>query len=206
MAILYVETNFPVGIAEGQDGRGEALLDAPPFRTTLVIPAACFMEALSVIEFRRRGFDARDVGRINRLIDRATRDRTSPHAIDVARHLQAAKVAGDNWLNDVRTRLDVVLKRLVISADVVQLSASALDHAVDTPTPGLSPTDQLILSSILDHAQNHAEILKAFLSGDKHFHADDIRKQLRGAGIKTFRDALSARGWLDSQARGGTPG
>ena len=51
---------------------------------------------------------------------------------------------------------------------------------------------------ILDHASRHPDNEKAFLSGDvKAFgQGTDAWDALDEAGVKYFKDALSARGWL----------
>jgi hypothetical protein len=48
--ILYVETNFLMGIAEGQDPQAEDLLRNTPNSVRLATPSICFVEALTTLE------------------------------------------------------------------------------------------------------------------------------------------------------------
>lgn len=197
MAILYVETNLPIMIAEGQDRRADDLLADIPEHARLVIPSLCFMESLSVIEFKLRRFQEDDTRLLDRLIDDATRDETSAFAGDFAKHLQAAKVAGVDRINDVKVRLFSTLKNLAVIAEAIPFSPTALEETLDLSLMN-APTDQFILASILEHSAAFPNVPKGFLTGDKHFDQDAVRERLRVADIKFFRDATSARGWLRS--------
>ncbi len=48
--ILYVETNFLMGIAKGQDSQAEDLLRNTPNSVRLAVPSFCFVEALTTLE------------------------------------------------------------------------------------------------------------------------------------------------------------
>jgi hypothetical protein len=196
MAILYVETNFPLTIAEGQDRRSDEFLAAIPDHARLVMPSICFMESLSVIEFKLGRFQE-EIKLLDRLFNDATRDQTSMFAGDFAKHLEAAKVAGGLRINDVKARLESTLKRLAVIAEAIPFSPTALQETLDRPLMK-DPTDQLILASILEHSARFQDIPKGFLTHDDHFDDDAVRERLRTDGIKFFRDATSARGWLHS--------
>lgn len=47
MAILYIETNFVVGAARGQDPDADALLGVPSKALRILLPSVCVMETLS---------------------------------------------------------------------------------------------------------------------------------------------------------------
>ncbi len=154
------------------------------------------MESLSVIEFKLRRFEE-DTKLLDGLIDIATRDETSAFAGNFAKHLQAAKVAGVDRINDVKVRLALTLNRLAVIAEAIPFSPTALNETLDLPLMN-APTDQFILASILENSAALPNVPKGFLTGDKHFDQDAVRERLRAADIKFFRDATSARGWLHS--------
>jgi hypothetical protein len=62
------------------------------------------------------------------------------------------------------------------------------------------PTDNLILTTILQHASSRPSVKKAFLSeNSKDFAKNDVKRILEVAEVKYFRDAGNALGWLKSQ-------
>jgi hypothetical protein len=50
MAILYIETNFVVGAARGQDPHADALLALPATTLRIALPSVCVMETWSRYE------------------------------------------------------------------------------------------------------------------------------------------------------------
>lgn len=48
--ILYIETNFLMGIAKGQDPQAQNLLLNTPTSIAIVIPSICYVEALTTLE------------------------------------------------------------------------------------------------------------------------------------------------------------
>ena len=51
---LYVETNFPIGIAKGQDPEAAEFLESDSLDVQIAIPGVCVMEAFSVWEFEEK--------------------------------------------------------------------------------------------------------------------------------------------------------
>ena len=48
MVVLYIETNFLMSVAKGQDPQADSLLQNTPSSVRLAIPGICYMEALSI--------------------------------------------------------------------------------------------------------------------------------------------------------------
>ena len=200
MAILYLETNFLIAVAKGHDHQtGQVLTDFPP-DSRMAIPSICFMEALKAYHSDQRKFNKTLVS-LNPLIDDATRDKTSRFAVPLVEHLEGSKTTGGSRFNDIQTRLYDVMRVLSNSADWIELTAESLQSALDFPLVK-DPADALILSVILEHAQRHSEVKKAFLSGNTNdFKQEIVILKLRLAGIKYFGDPISAMGWLQSSPR-----
>jgi predicted nucleic acid-binding protein len=102
--LLYIETNFLMGIATGRDPKADVLLAHPPEGLRLAIPQVCFMEALSVsgrVEKQR----ARLTNRLEREIAQVRRDLTSRNAKDLLPLLERANVTNQKLGKDVSTRL-----------------------------------------------------------------------------------------------------
>ena len=199
-AILYVETNFVIGIAKGQDSEAESFLNSPPLPIRIAIPSVCFMEAFSVLtqESKSRKLF---IGQMDPHIRDAGRDATSRHAKKLRLNLERARIEGEALLNDIRDRLHQVLGRLSAIADLIHPSPAILQDAL-TGKFIEDPTDNLILESILSHARTHpVEMPKAFLSGNTNDFAgsDEIANALSGAGVKYFSRTVAALGRLRSQ-------
>jgi hypothetical protein len=61
--------------------------------------------------------------------------------------------------------------------------------------------DNLILQSIIDHANQHSEDQKAFISGNtKDFGKQNVQQILNSAGIQYFSNTKNFLGWLESQS------
>jgi hypothetical protein len=77
--IIYVETNFLMGVAMGREARGDDLLAATSASVQIAIPAGCYMESFSAFEDeqrRRNWFRAE----LERQIVQLRRDTTSANA------------------------------------------------------------------------------------------------------------------------------
>lgn len=199
MAIVYIETNFLMSIATGQDFEATNLLSNRSPGVRLAIPEACFMEALSVLEGKRRQRHrlAKD---LDQDIKELSRDRTSPSALALKGHLDQALIENTRLILEIDKRLFDAMLSLSKTAELIGLQVATLDQSL-RPDPLLDdPSDSLILFIILDHARHQVSEAKAFLSADKHFGTTEVRQALLGAGIeKYFTDAKNALGWLQSQ-------
>jgi len=113
--ILYVETNFVLGVAKGQDVlAGRFLADGFP-GVEVVIPGVCYMEAFSVLEYERKS-RSRFHEEMYRQSREAKWDRTSAHAPTLAGYLGQALIESDQLLNEFEDRLYGALENLTADA------------------------------------------------------------------------------------------
>jgi len=195
--ILYVETNFLIGIAKGQSPAAQALLASCPAQLRLAIPGVCFMEAYSV--WKQESKQRRDfLGKLQQPIREASRDVTSPSAKSLSFHLQQAEVDGQALLNDIGSRLDFALDQTSKVAEVIDLTTSIVQEALKRALIDDDPTDNLILECILSHARSRPSELKAFLSGnhndfEKSVAANDA---LDALNMRYFSRTEAALGWF----------
>ncbi|MFM2061037.1 MAG: hypothetical protein RLZZ507_707 [Cyanobacteriota bacterium] len=54
MTIVYMETNFLISIAKGQDARADNLLYNPPKSLEIFIPHICYIEAVTVYKLEKQ--------------------------------------------------------------------------------------------------------------------------------------------------------
>jgi hypothetical protein len=195
MAILFLETNYLMGIATGRDPEAERLLDRPS-PPGLAIPGICFMEAISALEAEQKRSDSFDAQLGTRIVQ-LRRDLTSHHASSLLVHLESAAIENQDLFNDVRDRLFGAIDRLSMVAEIIPTTPDILRDSLNVSHLG-EPTDNLILHSILRHARSAPPGSKAFLSGNfRDFDTPEVRDALRDAGVdKFFRTAQNALGWL----------
>ncbi|MGE3819960.1 MAG: hypothetical protein AB7I30_11020 [Isosphaeraceae bacterium] len=163
-----------------------------------MIPAICFMESPSVLEGERKAingfkqtllFQARE----------AKRDMRSAQADRLARVLETTVIGSDERLNLIESRLYECLLKLSDTAEVLGLSGQTMTGAMTSPAL-LEPTDNLILSCILDHARSSSSRPKAFLSANsRDFDEADAAGHFHAVGIRYFHRTDAALGWLSSQ-------
>ncbi len=197
MAILYIETNFPVGIAKGQDVDSDQLLfEARP--GSLRMPVVCYLEALSVLRAEQHRF--RELFKSFDGFDReAGRDATASAAGRFRTSLQEGKAAGAAVLNAIEQRLYDALEQLAAAAESLQPSVVSIQATRRTPLIA-DPTDALILSMILEDAGRSPQHEKGFLSANtRDFDEPGVRAALKAAGIIYLGTAKAARNWIGSR-------
>jgi rRNA-processing protein FCF1 len=196
-SILYVETNFLLACAKGQDLIANALIEAPSTEIQLMIPSVCFMEALSTIEAesRHRKKWINDLRSYRREVGR---DLHSSHAVELSSHLEAAAVGSENLLNDIKDRLLTAFGRMATAEQIIPLDPMTIHEGFRFDMLG-DPTDSLILSIILMHANRNPAEAKALLSGNhSDFDQPAVKDLLDGASIHYFSKTEAALGWLRS--------
>jgi hypothetical protein len=197
--LLYIETNFLIGIATGRDPKADVLLAHPPAGLRLAIPQVCFMEALSVagrVEKQR----ARLTNRLEREIAQVRRDLTSRNAKDLLPLLERANVTNQKLGKDVSTRLFDAIHLLGQTAELITISGAILDASRESVLIA-DNADNLILHCILSHARSDARAAKRFLTENrKDFGTLLVQDQLKSAGVdKTFWRTNDFSQWLSSQ-------
>ena len=75
--ILYIETNFLISIAKGQDPQADTLLQNTPSSVRIAIPSICYVEALSRWKDELK-YSERFQSELKLRLNDANRDRTSP--------------------------------------------------------------------------------------------------------------------------------
>ncbi len=196
--ILYVETNFAVGIAKGQDGDATAFLAGLSPEIRVIFPSVCFMETLAVLAFenkQRNKFHEE----LKRNAREARRDGSSDHAPVLAELLERSVTESDGLFNDIGKRLHLALHSLCERAERIELEIEMVrdcfgDNWLD------DPTDNLILASVIHHARRYSLEPKAFASSNHvDFQQPQVTEALETAGVRYFKRTGSAVGWLRSQ-------
>ena len=197
-SVLYLETNFPVGIATGRDPRAADLFDLDPARCRIAIPDICCMEALSWLEGERKRSNRFRSTIIDQIVQ-LKRDATWVSAGSLSSHLDRARIESGEWLEAISARLEDALDRLSLSSELIAPGANSLREARGAKLLA-EPTDNWIEHAILGHARADRAEHKAFLSGNfSDFDQPAVRAPLAEAGvIRYFRKAEDALGWLGS--------
>ncbi len=200
--ILYIETNFIVGGALGQESRIDELLKIPRSQLQIFLPSICIMESWSVFERMRADRNRFYNEPIDREIRELKRNRTSSSARSLQDHLEAAQVENETLLNDIGNGIFNLLSKLAGRVEGFEpVELLAVDHhaLVDSLAPTCldEPTDFLIVTAIAAHARKHPDLHKAFLSANtRDFKKESFKYLLDGANIKYFGDSTGLLNWL----------
>lgn len=199
VTILYLETNYLVGIATGRDPGFDPLPPAGMADFRMVIPSVCFFEALAWWEgetVRRT-----QLGRtFSEQAAQLQRDVVSAQAHSLRVTLEEARVKNRNLLQSIESRLFAAVDEVSKSAEFIALDAEILARSRQTPLIG-EIRDNLILHCILAHAKGAGGGPKVFLSGNtKEFGGEDVRRALREAGVTSyFTNSGDVLGWLGAR-------
>ena len=207
MVILYVETNFLMTVAKGQDTQADTLLQNTPPSVCLAVPAICYIEALSIWE-KEKEYSQQFRKELDKQINDSARDNTSPHAKSLLFYLEQSNLANKRRLNDIQNRLSQAIDQLLIKAEMITLTAEILREISETtlikPETFLIKNDlmdNLILHCVIAHARLHPIENKVFLSGNNNdFGKQEVQVALRDAGVKYFTRTEAFLGWLESQS------
>jgi hypothetical protein len=197
LAVVYLETNFIVGAAKGQDLHVDVL-----FKTgrpvTFKLPAICCMEALSTLEHLRKQ-TARTMDALKELSRDAKNDESSTIAARWVGHIEKSRIDANNYQNQVQQRMLHLLGDLAARVELISLDPRMLlEHLYKPIVP--DPTDNLILTCIeFDAGRADPVPHRALLSGDrKAFESGDARRLLDQFAIKHFSSTESIVRWLGS--------
>ncbi|HTD37414.1 MAG TPA: hypothetical protein VK669_07860 [Candidatus Limnocylindrales bacterium] len=202
---LYVETNFVMSVAKGQDADAELLLAfAESQRVELCLPEVCVMETFKVWERERRG-TASLTRRLQKHIDDYKRRQTAlgPSAAAI---LDNARVQADKQMNSVRGRAARCIQRIATHGRLIALSRR---WAADGAEPRVIPSepDDMILASVVEHARNEPEKHVGFATKNTKDFGDKaaVLGELASAGIKPFRSIGSALEWVTALSDAARP-
>jgi len=200
--LLYIETNFLMGVAMGREERLDDLLALPVDKLKIVLPTVCIMEAWSAFEDERKRRN-RFLNQLDQQIGQLCRDNTSTNASLLLANLESARITNSDLLNDIEVRLCEALDKisngriifLTLSFDALRSSLTSQD--ID------EPTDNLIFHLIKRHAHSISGERKVLLTGNtKDFHTSAIKQQLKPEEfIKVFADTGGFIGWFQAELR-----
>lgn len=197
--LLYIETNFLMGIAKGQDELAEDLLSNLPTNIDLLIPNICFVEALTTLEQENK-FDDRFIHSLNIQVNEAERNKNSGNAKLVVSHLKQAKISFLKKQNDTRLRFHRTFNLLIERAEIIEFNTEILLECSKEGILENHILDKIILNCIIYHAKLHPHTPKVFLSSNsKEFGSSDVSAILRDVGILYFSKTQNFLGWLQSQ-------
>ncbi len=202
MTLVYIETNFLMSYATGRDLGTNELVTNPPASISFIIPGLCFMEVFSTFESERK--------RHNKLINSfqhenatAKRNVVSPHSQPFINHLKQAEVGLEEIFNEFETRLYHVIQLLSTNAEIIESTSEILQLSFFNRLIDQEPTDNLILASILHHANQHLQNDKVLLTENrKDFEPNTFASSaIQEAGIRYFADASKFLEWHIAQSK-----
>ncbi len=201
MTFLYIETNFLIGYAKNQDQDAETLIrdlhSLQPLK--IFIPSICCMESLSVFKDEKRRRNEFEQS-LNREIKTLQRNINSVYSKQICKDFQTARVSNEKMTNDIESRLFKALDWISKYAELIDLEKSILQESIDTILIS-DPTDNLILTCILNHSKQDLAATKVFLSNNSEdFGKKEIKEILQDAGIsKYLTSTKDFLGWLKTQ-------
>ncbi|MCV3214368.1 PIN domain-containing protein [Plectonema radiosum NIES-515] len=199
MVILYVETNFLMGIAKGQDSQAENFLQNTPILVRLTMPSICYVEALTTLEQEDK-YSLDFIRRLDIQINEAERDKTSQNAKLLRSLLDQSKVSFVERTNDIKERFYIAFNQLSSQAEIITLNPAMFQESLERNILQKHLIDKLILECIIHHARLHFSETKVFLSSNsKEFGKREVVEILQNTGIQYFNKTQNFLGWLQSQ-------
>ena len=196
--ILYVETNFLMGIAKGQDPQAEDLLQNRPNSVRLAMPSICFVEALTTLEQEEK-YNQDFLRRLDIQINEAERDKTSQPAQLLLSQLKQSKISFNSRINKIEERFYAAFNLLSSKAEMITLNTGILQESLNRPILEKHVIDKIILQCIVHHARLHPDGIKVFLSSNsKEFGKREVTEVLRDTGVEYFNKRQNLLGWLQS--------
>lgn len=198
--ILYVETNFLMGIAKGQDSPGENLLKNTPPLVRLTMPSICFVEALTTLKQEEK-YNQDFIRKLDIQINEAGRDENSQKAKLLVNQLKQTKITFLERINEVEQRFYTAFNQLSSKAEMITLNTSILQENLNRPILEKHVMDKVILECIVHHARLHPNETKVFLSSNsKEFGKREVTEVLRDTGVQYFNNTQNLLGWLQCQS------
>jgi hypothetical protein len=198
--IVYIETNFLMSYATGRDLAIEELVNNSPKSLSLIIPSFCFMEAFSTFESERKRYNKfKDTLKYE--IAQTKRNVISSHVQPLINHLKQAEIELGETFNEFEDRLHQAIFVLSMNAEIIEPTSQILQLSFYNRLIDKEPTDNLILASILHHADQHAGDIKILLTENrKDFESNTFAESaIQEAGIRYFADASKFLEWPRAQ-------
>lgn len=198
--ILYIETNFLIGIAKGQDSQAEDLLQNTPLSVRLVMPSICYVEALTALEQEEK-YSQDFLNRLNIQINEAERDKKSENAQLLSNLFNQSRVRFNRRKNDIRQRFFATYNQLLGKAEMMELNIDILQANLQRNILEKHIIDKLILECIIHHARLNSDEIKVFLSSNSNeFGKREVVEVLQDINIEYFNQTQNFLGWLQSQS------
>lgn len=205
--ILYIETNFLLSIAKGQDPDANTLLESTSQFFSIAIPGICYVEALSTWETEKK-YSQKFQSDLKIQINEVSRNLASPQVDSLLSHLRNSQIEHKALTNDIEVRLKMAIVSTLERANIIKLNQDIIQeisenflHNPPNLTIKKDLLDNLILLCILNDARLHPTEVKVFLSANsKDFGKPEVQAALRDAGINNyFSSTQNFLGWLRSQ-------
>jgi hypothetical protein len=208
VTILYIETNFLIAIAKGQDAQAEILISQPPPSVRIFIPNICYIEAISVFKIEKQARESFSKEMEKKIIE-ARRDLSSNYALSLCRNLEQAIIDNQSLLNDIENRMSRAIDQRITQIESIYLENNILQNICQSmltqPETLLIKNDimdNVILQCIFEHSNRcYPQAIKAFISGNsRDFDQPEVREALRNAGIRYFTNTQHFLSWLNSRS------
>jgi rRNA-processing protein FCF1 len=200
VVILYIETNFLMSIAKGQDELAENFLQNTPTSVSLAIPSICYVESLATLEQEDK-YNQDFIRRLDIQVNEAARDETSQNAKLVVNYLKQAKISFLQRTNDTEKRFYIAFNQLIAKAEEIPLTTEIIHGSLARNILEKHLMDKLIIECIVHHVRLHPNEIKIFLSANSNeFGRREVIEVLRDSGIQYFNKTQNFLGWLQSQS------
>lgn len=199
VAIVYVETNFLMSIAKGQDPQAQELLQNIPYFVRIVVPIICFTESLTTLEQEEK-YNLDFLRQLDIQINQAERD-CSENARLLLSSLEQSRTSFLQRINEIKERFDIAFDQLAKKSEIITLSTSLVEGTLNRAIFEKHIIDRIILECIIFHAGLYPNENKLFLSSNsKEFGRREVTKILQGSGIQYFNKTQNLLGWLQSHS------
>lgn len=200
---LYIETNFLMSYATGRDPKTTQIFEQCPVNVERVMPSCCLMEALATLEDEQKRHQ-RQIEVYRQGAQEAERHAGLPGSARLAAHLREVITHATTAFAGFRSRLLEIIDRFSDGSSI-QLLNTTTGHFLNgfEVSGSLDPTDQLILTTILDDAQLHPASAKILLTENRRCFFDDVVvwQALQRAGLQRyFARPANFLEWFEARA------
>ncbi|BAZ17358.1 hypothetical protein NIES4071_92360 [Calothrix sp. NIES-4071] len=199
--LVYIETNFILGISTGREVNANQLLSRINAERRLIIPSICSLEALIALEGQQKQL-SNLIESLDMVISQLERNPQQNTSNEITA-LIASRNAANNLSNQLKPNLSSAIGNVFRVAEVITPSTNSIQKTLNNPIliRDKAMRDSLILECILEHANTQLDTQKAFLSSNiKEFGSQEARFALRTYGIIYFSDTTKLINWIDSQS------
>ncbi|QLE56247.1 PIN domain-containing protein [Nostoc sp. TCL26-01] len=196
--IIYVETNFLIGIAKGQDTQGQQLLQNLPLSLHLVVPSICFVESLITLDQGEK-YNLDFLHKLDIQINESERDNSVKSRL-LLYQLEQSRTCFLERNNEVKERFYITFNQLIEKAKMITFTPEIFQESFGRSILEKHLMDKLILECIIHHARLHPHEIKCFLSSNSHeFRKREVSEVLQDHNIQYFHKTQNFLGWLNSQ-------